>query len=137
MRRALKIAPISSLQPPYSLIKPEIEEEILLFCQEHNIGVIVYSPMMSGLLSGAMTRERIAHLPEDDWRRNDPEFQEPRLSRNLALVEKLREIGYPHSLSPGAVAIAWALQHPAVTGVIVGGVVPNRLMASSEPPNFA
>ena len=127
MRRALKIAPISSLQPPYSLIKPEVQEEILPFCQEHSIGVIVYSPMMSGLLSGAMTRERIAHLPQDDWRRNDPEFQEPRLSRNLALAEKLSDIGYPHVLSPGVVAIAWALQHPAVTGVIVGGRRPEQV----------
>src|SRR5947209_10912743 len=86
MKRAMKIAPISSLQPPYSLVKPDVEKEILPFCQEHNIGVIVYSPMMSGLLTGRMTAERVANLPQDDWRRNDPEFKEPRLSRNLALA---------------------------------------------------
>ncbi len=120
MRRAMKIAPISSLQAPYSLIKPDIEKDILPFCQEHNIGVIVYSPMESGLLSGSMTRERIANMPEDDWRRDDPEFQEPRLSRNLALVEKLSEIGFMHNRTPGEVAIAWTLRHSAVTAAIVG-----------------
>ncbi len=127
MRRAMKIAPISSLQPPYSLVKPGVENEILPFCREQNIGVIVYSPMMSGLLTGSMTRERIANLPEDDWRKRDPEFQEPRLSGNLALVEKLTEIGFMHNLSPGVVAIAWTLRNPAVTGAIVGARRPDQV----------
>jgi aryl-alcohol dehydrogenase-like predicted oxidoreductase len=127
MKRAMKIAPISSLQPPYSLIKPDVEKEILPFCQEHNIGVIVYSPMMSGLLTGKMTPERVANLPQDDWRRNDPEFKEPRLSRNLALAEKLSEIGYLHGVSAGVVAIAWTLHNPAVTGAIVGGRRPEQV----------
>lgn len=127
MKRAMKIAPISSLQPPYSLVKPDVEKEILPFCQEHNIGVIVYSPMMSGLLTGKMTAERVANLPEDDWRHNDPEFKEPRLSRNLALTEKLSEIGYLHGVSAGVVAIAWTLHHPAVTGAIVGGRRPEQV----------
>jgi aryl-alcohol dehydrogenase-like predicted oxidoreductase len=127
MKRAMKIAPISSLQPPYSLVKLDVEKEILPFCQEHNIGVIVYSPMMSGLLTGKMTPERVANLPQDDWRRNDPEFKEPRLSRNLALAEKLSEIGYLHGVSAGVVAIAWTLHNPAVTGAIVGGRRPEQV----------
>jgi aryl-alcohol dehydrogenase-like predicted oxidoreductase len=120
MRRAQSIAPITSLQPPYSLINRGVEEEILPSCLGEGIGVIAYSPMASGLLTGAMTRERIAGLPEDDWRKRDPEFNEPKLSRNLALVEQLREIGNRHDRSPGEVAIAWTLHNPAVTGAIVG-----------------
>jgi aryl-alcohol dehydrogenase-like predicted oxidoreductase len=127
MQRIMKIAPISSLQPPYSLVKPDVEQEILPFCQEHNIGVIVYSPMMSGLLTGTMTRERIKKLPDDDWRKRDPEFQEPRLSRNLALVEKLSEIAYLHGRSTGEVAIAWTLANPAVTAAIVGARDPSQV----------
>jgi aryl-alcohol dehydrogenase-like predicted oxidoreductase len=120
MRRAQSIAPITSLQPPYSLINRGIEEDILPYCQREDIGVIVYSPMASGLLTGAMTRERAARLPKDDWRSSDPEFREPRLSRNLALVEHLREIGKRHGRSPGEVAIGWTLRNPAVTAAIVG-----------------
>jgi aryl-alcohol dehydrogenase-like predicted oxidoreductase len=127
MRRVMRIAPISTLQPPYSLVKPEVEEEILPFCQEQEMGVIVYSPMMSGLLSGSMTRERIAKLPDNDWRKRNAEFQEPRLSRNLALVEQLQEIGYMHSRSPGEVAIAWTLHNPAVTAAIVGARRPEQV----------
>jgi aryl-alcohol dehydrogenase-like predicted oxidoreductase len=127
MQRIMKIAPISSLQPPYSLVKLDVEQEILPFCQEHNIGVIVYSPMMSGLLTGTMTRERIKKLPDDDWRKRDPEFQEPRLSRNLALVEKLGEIAYMHGRSTGEVAIAWTLANPAVTAAIVGARDPSQV----------
>jgi aryl-alcohol dehydrogenase-like predicted oxidoreductase len=121
MRRAQAIAPISSLQPPYSLLKRDIEDEILPFCRENGIGVIVYSPMASGLLTGAMTRERIAHFPADDWRRRNREYQEPRLSRNLELAEALAGIGARHGRFAGEVAIAWTVRHPAVTGAIVGG----------------
>ena len=120
MRRAKAIAPITSLQPPFSLINRGIEEDILPYCLSQNIGVIVYSPMASGLLSGAMTRERAAKLPPDDWRSRDPQFTEPKLSNNLALVEQLREIGKRHGRSPGEVAIAWTLRNPATTGAIVG-----------------
>ena len=127
MRRVAAIAPIDTLQPPYSLIKRDIEQEILPFAERQRIGVIVYSPMMSGLLTGKMTRERVANFPEDDWRRNDPEFQEPRLSQNLDLVERLRAIGERHGRSPGEVAIAWTLGHPAVTGAIVGGRRPEQV----------
>ncbi len=127
MRRAQKIAPIASLQPPYSLLEREVEREILPFCQEHNIGVIVYSPMASGLLTGMMSKERIEKLPPDDWRKNDPEFQEPRLSRNLKLADLLTEIGYPHNITAGVVAIAWTLSNPAVTGAIVGARHPGQI----------
>jgi aryl-alcohol dehydrogenase-like predicted oxidoreductase len=121
MERARAIAPITSLQPPYSLLAREIESDILPYCRQHNIGTIIYSPMKSGLLSGAMTRERIASLPPDDWRRNNPDYQEPRLSRNIALVDLLRAIGERHGgKTPGEVAIAWTLRHPAVTAAIVG-----------------
>jgi aryl-alcohol dehydrogenase-like predicted oxidoreductase len=120
MERASRIAPITSNQPPYSIIQPEAEREILPYCQAHGIGVIVYAPMKSGLLAGAMTRERVANLHPEDWRRRSPYFQEPILSRALALVERLRAIGARHGRSPGEVAIAWTLRHPAVTGAIVG-----------------
>lgn len=120
MRRAQMISPITSLQPPYSLVTREIEREILPFCEQNNIGVIVYSPMSAGLLAGSMTRERVANLTAEDWRRNLPNFQEPHLSRNLRLVERLGEIGKRHNCSPGEVAIGWVLRHSAVTGAIVG-----------------
>jgi aryl-alcohol dehydrogenase-like predicted oxidoreductase len=120
LARAEVIAPVASNQPPYSLLRREIEESVLPWCLAHQAGVIVYSPMQSGLLSGSMTRERIAALPEGDWRRNNPRFKEPELSRNLAIVEKLRDIGARHEKSPGEVAIAWTLRQPAVTGAIVG-----------------
>ncbi|HEX2867452.1 MAG TPA: aldo/keto reductase [Ignavibacteriales bacterium] len=122
MERIKKIAPITSLQPPYSLLNRNIESEILPYCQKEGIGVIVYSPMASGLLTGAMTRERIKRLPEDDWRKKSWDFTEPRLSRNLSVVEKLKEIGKRHDgAGAGEIAIAWVLKNPAVTAAIVGG----------------
>ena len=121
MERALAIAPITSLQPPYSMLRRAIEQEILPFCQAHGIAVINYSPMVSGLLTGKMTSERIAALPADDWRRRAVEFNEPRLNRNMKLVELLRQIGDQHDVQPGVVAVAWTLHNPAVTAAIVGG----------------
>lgn len=120
LRRAQALAPVTSLQPRYSLVHREAEDEVLPYCLRENIGVIVYSPMASGLLTGAMTRERVAKLPKDDWRRTHPDFTEPNLSRNLALVERLQEIARRHDRSTGEVAIAWTLHNPAVTGAIVG-----------------
>ena len=120
LQRAQAIAPVTSLQPRYSLVHREIDDEILPYCLREGIGVIVYSPMASGLLTGAMTRERAARLPKDDWRRGHPDFTEPNLSHNLALVEHMREIANRHNRSVGEVAIAWTLRHPAVTGAIVG-----------------
>jgi aryl-alcohol dehydrogenase-like predicted oxidoreductase len=127
MKRAMKIAPITSLQPPYSIVAREVEEAILPFCMRNNIGVIVYSPMYSGLLAGAMTRQRIANFAPDDWRRRDQNFQEPNLSRNLRLVEVLREVGKRHGRTPGEVAIAWTLHNQAVTGAIVGVRSPEQV----------
>ena len=121
MKRVQKIAPITSLQPPYSVLRRAIEEEILPFAQENGIGVINYSPMVSGLLPGDMTAERIAALPADDWRHRGVEFNEPRLDRNLRLVEVLRDIGNGHGVNPGVVAVGWTLHHPAITAAIVGG----------------
>ena len=120
LKRAEKIAPITSLQPPYSIIRRAIEKEILPHCQQQGIGVIGYAPMASGLLTGAMTRERAAALPADDFRTRNPEFREPRLSKNIELVERLRRVGERHGRTPGEVAIAWTLRHPVITGAIVG-----------------
>ena len=127
LARAQAIAPITSLQPPYSMIQADIEADILPFCAANNIGTIVYSPMKSGMLTGAMTRERIATMPEDDFRKRTPNFQEPLLTRNLNLVEVLREIGNAHGRTPGEVAIAWALRRPEVTGAIVGMRSPKQV----------
>ena len=120
MQRAQAIASVTSLQPPYSLVSRDVEPEILPYCKRQNIGVIVYSPMASGLLTGSMTRERAAKFGKEDWRSGNANFREPKLSKNLALVEELRAIGKHHQRSPGEVAIAWTLLNPAVTGAIVG-----------------
>jgi aryl-alcohol dehydrogenase-like predicted oxidoreductase len=136
MKRAQKIAPITSLQPPYSMLRRAIEEEILPFAQANNIGVINYSPMVSGLLTGKMTADRVANFPQDDWRRRAPEFNEPRLSRNLRLVELLREIGRPHNVQPGVVAVAWTLHHPAITAAIVGGRSPQQVEGLAPALHF-
>jgi aryl-alcohol dehydrogenase-like predicted oxidoreductase len=127
MERAKAIAPITSLQPRYSLVHPEVEPEILPFCEDEGIGVIVYSPMASGLLTGTMTRGRIFKLPDDDWRKHDPDFNEPSLSANLALVERLSAVAKRCGYAPGAVAVAWTLRHPAVTGAIVGSRKPEQV----------
>lgn len=120
LQQVQKIAKVTSLQPPYSLIHRDIEDDLLPYCQQQGIGVIVYSPMASGLLTGAMTRARIQQMPDDDWRRRSPDFQEPKLSHHLALVERMREVGARHGRSPAEVAIAWVLREPAVTAAIVG-----------------
>lgn len=129
LRRIQKIAPVETLQPPYSLVAREVESEILPFAEREGIGVIVYSPMGSGLLTGAMTRERIARLADDDWRKRDARFHEPLLSRHLALVERLRAVAERHGTSPGAVAVAWALRNPAVDAAIVGFRRPDQVDA--------
>jgi aryl-alcohol dehydrogenase-like predicted oxidoreductase len=127
MRRAEKIAPITSLQPPYSMLRRKIEAEVLPYAHEHGIGVINYAPMTSGLLTGRMTAERAAALPESDWRRNGIEFKEPRLSRNIKLVEQLRAMGREHGVVTGVVATAWTLHHPAITAAIVGARSPQQI----------
>ena len=136
MKRAQAIAPITSLQPRYSLVHREIEEEILPFVAQEAIGVIAYSPMASGLLTGAMTPERIAAMPADDWRKGHRDFSEPQLSRNLKLVRLLRAIGNQHGRSPGEVAVAWVLRDPPVTGAIVGARRPEQVRGLSGAAEF-
>jgi aryl-alcohol dehydrogenase-like predicted oxidoreductase len=127
LRRIGQIAPVETLQPQYSLIERGIERQILPYAREQEIGVIAYSPMGSGMLTGAMTRERAAGLPESDWRKHDPRFNEPQLSRNLELVERLVAVADRHETSPGAVAVAWTLHNPAVDGAIVGFRRPDQV----------
>jgi aryl-alcohol dehydrogenase-like predicted oxidoreductase len=136
MKRAQSIAPITSLQPPYSLVRNEAEKEILPFASREKIGVIAYSPMASGLLTGAMTRERIERLPADDWRRSNRDFQEPLLSRNLRLVSLLRTIGVRHGRTPAEVAVAWVLHNPAITAAIVGARRPGQIKAVVGAADF-
>jgi len=127
MEKLQSVAHITSLQPPYSLIRRGVETAQLPWCQKENVGVIVYSPMASGLLTGKMTRERISALPKTDWRTRNDQFKEPKLSENLKLVDRLRTVGTQHGRSPGEVAIAWTLRNPAVTGAIVGARNPKQV----------
>jgi aryl-alcohol dehydrogenase-like predicted oxidoreductase len=120
LKRAMKIAPVTSLQPPYNLINRKYESEILPFCKENNIGVIVYSPMSSGLLTGTFSKERAAKLPDDDWRSKSANFLEPKLTKNLELAGLLKSIGKKYERNAGEIAIAWVLKNPAVTAAIVG-----------------
>jgi aryl-alcohol dehydrogenase-like predicted oxidoreductase len=127
LRQVAQIAPVETLQPPYSLVAREVEDETLPFCERQDIGVIVYSPRGSGLLTGSMTRERIQNLPDDDWREHDARFQEPQLSQHLALVERLKAVADRHDTTPGAIATAWTLRNPAVDGAIVGFRRPDQV----------
>jgi aryl-alcohol dehydrogenase-like predicted oxidoreductase len=128
MARVAKFGSITSLQPPYSMIRREVEDSVLPHCQKNGIGTIIYSPMASGLLSGAMTRERVVAMPADDWRKEkNNNYREPLLTRHLNLVELLRQIGARHGKKPGEVAIAWTLRHSAVTAAIVGSRRPGQL----------
>jgi aryl-alcohol dehydrogenase-like predicted oxidoreductase len=135
MKRAQAIAPITSLQPRYSLLHRDVEAGILPFAGRHHIGVIAYSPMASGLLTGAMTRERIAGLPGDDWRKHHPDFQEPQLSGNLNIVSLLHAIGRIHGVTPAEIAVAWVLGNPAVTGAIVGARRPDQVRGVVGAPD--
>lgn len=136
MRRVSQIAPVETLQPQYSLIERDVEQEILPFAEREGVGVIAYSPMGSGLLTGRMTRERIANMPQDDWRRQDPRFREPALSANLELVDRLRAVAERHDTVPGAVAIAWTLANAAVDGAIVGFRSPEQVEPLVEAANL-
>ena len=127
LRRAQAIAPVQTLQPEYSLIAREAQETVLPYAEENGIGVIVYSPMGSGLLTGKMTRERIAGLPDSDWRKNDGRFTDPQLAGNLAVAERTRQLAEELGVAPGAVAIAWTLRNEAVDGAIVGLRRPEQL----------
>jgi aryl-alcohol dehydrogenase-like predicted oxidoreductase len=127
LRRIQQIAPVETLQPQYSLIERGAEREILPLAERERIGVIVYSPMGSGMLTGGMTRERVERLPEDDWRKHDPRFNEPQLSRNLDLVARLQVVADRHDTTPGAIAVAWTLRNPAIGGAIVGFRRPDQV----------
>ena len=127
LRRIQQIAPVETLQPEYSLIERGIEREILPYTEREPIGVIVYSPMGSGMLTGGMTRERMEHMPRDDWRKHDPRFNEPQLSRNVDIVKRLNAVADRHDTTPGAIAVAWTLRHPAVDGAIVGFRRPDQV----------
>ena len=136
LRRIAQIAPVETLQPQYSLVARDIEREILPYAEREGIGLIVYSPMGSGLLSGGLTRERVADFPEDDWRKRNSRFTEPELSKHLALVDRLRAVGERYQVAPGAVAVAWALLHPAVDGAIVGFRRPEQVDAILAAANL-
>jgi aryl-alcohol dehydrogenase-like predicted oxidoreductase len=127
MRQIAAIAPIETIQPPYSLVDREFEADLLPFAEREGIGVIVYSPMGSGRLTGRMTRERIASLPDDDWRKSDPHFQEPELSEGLAVADRVVAVADRLGVAPGVVAIAWTLRNPAVDGTIVGVRSPGQV----------
>jgi aryl-alcohol dehydrogenase-like predicted oxidoreductase len=127
LRRCREITPVETLQPRYSLIARDAEAEILPFCEEAGIGVIAYSPMGSGLLTGNIDRQRVESLADDDWRKSDPAFQEPQLTEHLALVQRLRGLAERHGTTPAAVAIAWVLRNPAVDGAIVGFRRPDQI----------
>ncbi len=136
MERVRTIAPIASLQPPYSLLRPAVQDEILPYCLQNGIGVINYSPMTSGLLTGKMSAERVAAMPDDDWRKKSPNFNEPKLSRNLKVAAFLGEIGLEHGVETGVVAIAWTLHNPAVTGAIVGARGPSQVEGTLPAMSF-
>jgi aryl-alcohol dehydrogenase-like predicted oxidoreductase len=136
MKRIQPIHPIASLQPPYSMLRREVEDELLSFCAQNDIGVITYSPMQEGMLSGKMTRERVENLPESDHRRGDPFFQEPRLSQNLDLVEGLREVAEKAGRSVAQLAIAWVLRRPEVTAAIVGARRPDQIEGTAPAADW-
>jgi aryl-alcohol dehydrogenase-like predicted oxidoreductase len=137
LKRIRQMAPVETLQPEYSLVAREVEDEILPFAERESIGVIVYSPMGSGLLTGGMTHERIANLPTDDWRKHEPRFREPQLSRHLALVERLKVVADRHKTAAGAIAVAWTLRNPAVDGAIVGFRRPDQVDPIIAAANLA
>jgi aryl-alcohol dehydrogenase-like predicted oxidoreductase len=127
IKRVQAIHPVASLQPPYSMVRREVEAELLGFCAANDIGVIAYSPMQAGLLTGSFSRKRAAQLPDDDWRRRNSQFQEPQLSANLDLVEALRPIAERNGRTLAQLAIAWVLRRPEVTAAIVGARRPSQI----------
>jgi aryl-alcohol dehydrogenase-like predicted oxidoreductase len=127
MERARAIHPIASLQPPYSMLRRDVERELLPYCAAHDVGVIVYSPMQAGLLTGKFPHERALNLPDDDWRRQNVYFREPGLSVNLAFVEKLRPIAERYGRTLAQLSIAWVLRRPELTAAIVGARRPSQV----------
>lgn len=136
MKRCETLGHIYTLQPPYSMLRRAIEKETLPYCRQNETGVIIYSPMQSGLLTGKMTKERMASMADDDWRRSNKEFTEPRLSKNLELVEKLKSIGNQYGVTAGVVAIAWTLYNSGVTAAIAGARNESQVMEISKALDF-
>ncbi len=137
LERCEAIHHVDSLQPPFSVIVREAAEQKIPWCADHGSGVICYSPMQSGLLTDRFTRERIARLPADDWRRRSLQFQEPRLTPNLALRDRLRPVAARHGAAISSVAIAWTLAWPGVTGAIVGARSPEQVDGWIGAPHLA
>lgn len=132
MQRVMKIHPIASNQPPYNMLRREIEPEILPFCKANNISTLAYSPMLHGLLTGSFSKERMAKLAPDDFRRANPRFKEPELSATLALVEKLKQIAARQAITCSQLAIAWALRLPEITSAIVGSRGPAQVEETAK-----
>ncbi len=127
IRRVSKIHPVASLQPPYSMLERGVENELLDYCLQNEIGVVAYSPMQAGLLTGKFTRQRLAALPPDDWRRKNDHFKEPRFSANLKLVDKLEVLADRSGRTLAELAISWVLRRPEVTSAIVGARRPDQI----------
>ena len=127
LERVRKIHPVASLQPPYSMLRRGVEDELLDYCDQHDIGVVVYSPMQAGLLTGKFSKEYVDGLPDDDWRKDSRAFKEPRLSVNLAFVEQLRPIAERNGKTLPQLAIAWVLRRQEVTAAIVGARRPDQI----------
>jgi aryl-alcohol dehydrogenase-like predicted oxidoreductase len=137
LKRVQTIHPVASLQPPYSMLRRGIEEDPLAYCAANDIGVIVYSPMQAGLLTGKFTKERVASLPDEDWRKHSSHFQEPELSANLSLVEKLRPIAERNGRTVAQLAVAWVLRRPEVTAAIVGARHPSQIEETAPAGDWA
>ena len=132
LKRAQAIHPITSLQPPYSMLRREIEEEIMTYCGTNQIGIIAYSPMQAGLLTGKFTKERAAGLPESDWRSKHPFFMEPQLSVNLKAIDQLRKIANEKKISLSQLSLAWVLRNKEVTSAIVGARSPQQIEETAK-----
>jgi aryl-alcohol dehydrogenase-like predicted oxidoreductase len=132
LKRVQALHPVTSLQPPYNMLERGVEDEVLEYCVANHIGIVVYSPMKAGLLTGKYTKERVANLPDGDWRRGSDEFKEPRLSVNLNLIEQLKPIAERNDISLGQLAIAWVLRRPEVTAAIVGARRPQQIEETIE-----
>jgi len=136
MQRIRKIAPVASLQPPYSMLHREVEDEVLSYCTENKIGVVAYSPMQRGLLTGKFSRERLAALPLDDHRRKNPDFQEPQFTATLQFVDELRPIAERSGRTLAQLAISWVLRRPEVTAAIVGARRPEQIAETFDASNW-
>ncbi len=137
LERIQPIHPVTSLQPPYSMIRREIEDDLVDYCAANEIGMVVYSPMQAGLLTGKFSQERLDNLPPGDWRRTNDQFKEPRFSATLALVEKLRPIAERNGRTLAQLSIAWTLRLPAITSAIVGARRPGQIVETAKASDWS